>query len=240
MPPATDAARHFAILPAAGVGSRLGADRPKQYLALCSKTVLETSVAPFLAAGWFDSVLVVVAPGDALGATLAGLQDPRVHVLDAGGATRRLTVLAGLRWLAAHRGAAADDWVHVHDAARPGLDVVMLARLRAALVGEPVGALLAIPVADTVKRGQEGRVGQTVDRDGLWLAQTPQAFRHRALLDALEAHRSATDEAAAIEASGHRPALVAGSRRNFKITTAEDLDMMRTLLAQDPADRNPG
>jgi 2-C-methyl-D-erythritol 4-phosphate cytidylyltransferase len=234
MPTATDAARHFVIIPAAGVGSRLGAGRPKQYLELGGCTVLERSVAPFLAADCFAAVVVVVAPGDTLAAGLGGLGDPRVQVLDAGGATRRLTVLAGLQWLAAHRGAADDDWVHVHDAARPGLDAPALARLRDALVDEPVGALLAVEVADTVKRGQGARVAQTVDREGLWLAQTPQAFRHRMLRDALEAHRSATDEASAIEAGGHRPALVAGSRRNFKITTAEDLDMMRVLFATGP------
>jgi 2-C-methyl-D-erythritol 4-phosphate cytidylyltransferase len=230
MPETTPTLRHFAILPAAGIGSRLGAPHPKQYLELDGRTVLERSVGPFLAADWVSAVVVVVAPGDAVAAGLPGLHHERLHLLEAGGATRRLTVLAGLRWLAERMQAQADDWTYVHDAARPGLDTATLARLHAALENERVGALLAVRVADTVKRDPTRRVDATLERDGLWLAQTPQAFRHGALLRALERHHRVTDEASAIEATGHRPALVEGSPRNFKITTAEDLEMMQALL----------
>jgi 2-C-methyl-D-erythritol 4-phosphate cytidylyltransferase len=230
MPESTATARHFAIVPAAGVGSRLGAGCPKQYLDIAGRTVLERSVAPFLAADWIAAVVVVVAPGDAVAAGLPGLRHESLHIGEAGGATRRLTVIGGLRWLADRLDARPHDWIHVHDAARPGLDRESLGRLHAALENERVGALLAVRAVDTVKQGPTGRVDATLEREGLWLAQTPQAFRHGALLRALERHHRVTDEASAIEASGHRPALVEGSRRNFKVTTIEDLEMMRALL----------
>jgi 2-C-methyl-D-erythritol 4-phosphate cytidylyltransferase len=234
MPLEPDSTRHFALLPAAGSGSRMRADRPKQYLSLAGRSVLEHAIAPFLAARWIEAVVVVVAPDDAIAAGMAGLRDPRIAIVAAGGATRRDSVLGGLRWLASERGAQPGDWIHVHDAARPGLDAATLERLKAALDAGAPGALLAVPVVDTVKRGDAGAVAGTVARDGLWLAQTPQSFRHGALSAALSRHASVTDEASAIEADGGRPALVAGSRRNFKVTTHEDLAMMRCLLAFDP------
>jgi 2-C-methyl-D-erythritol 4-phosphate cytidylyltransferase len=230
VPDTTDSTRHFAVIPAAGSGSRMGGDLPKQYLPIGERTVLELAVAPFVDAGWVSAVLVVVAPGDTAAAALPGLRHERVHVVDAGGATRRSTVLAGLRWLGERLGALPEDWVHVHDAARPGLERDALERLRLALAGERIGALLALPIVDTVKRGPTGRVDATVERDGLWLAQTPQAFRHGMLARALDRHHRVTDEASAIEATGHRPALVEGSRRNFKVTTADDLATMRVLM----------
>lgn len=230
--------RHFALLPAAGTGSRMRTDRPKQYLELAGgKSVLEHAVAPFLAAAWIDAVLVVVAPGDHTAGGLAGLQDPRVTVVAAGGATRRDSVLGGLHWLASVRGAQSQDWIHVHDAARPGLDAACLERLKVALEAGTHGALLAVPVVDTVKRGTGERVDGTLSRDGLWLAQTPQSFRHAALAAALAGAPSVTDEASAIEATGERPVLVMGNRRNFKITTEEDLEMMRCLIESTSARR---
>jgi 2-C-methyl-D-erythritol 4-phosphate cytidylyltransferase len=193
---------------------------------------------------------VVVAADDArAAAVLAGL--PRTAVLAEGGATRRDTVLAGLRWLARAQGAAQGDWVLVHDAARPGLDRPSLERLRESLADDPVGGLLALPVSDTVKRsapqdparsvqaGQAGApaawVAQTVPREDLWLAQTPQMFRFGSLLGALERFPDVTDESAAIERAGLAPKLVPGARTNFKVTTVEDLDLMRRLLAAESA-----
>lgn len=147
------------------------------------------------------------------------------------GAARRDSVLAGLRALAA-TGARDDDWVLVHDAARPGLAPQLLERLRDRLGESAVGGLLALPVSDTVKRtADDGRsVAATVERERLWLAQTPQMFRLGLLLDALSAHAGVTDEAAAVERAGHAPLLVEGARANFKVTTAEDLELMRALL----------
>jgi len=211
----------------------LGSDVPKQYLQVGGRTLLECSVAPLAAADWIDEVIVVVAPGDArVPPRLAAL--PRVRVLAAGGATRRDTVLNALNALT---GAAEDDWVLVHDAARPGLDADALGRLRAALADAPVGGLLALAVVDTVKRavpdGERPMVATTVARDGMWLAQTPQMFRLGLLRAALRAHPGATDESSALEAMGHRPLLVPGSLRNFKVTTADDLAAMRRVLGEE-------
>lgn len=224
------AARFFAVIPAAGTGTRLGAARPKQYLALGGRPMLHWSVDALLAAAWIERVVVVVAPDDRRAAALlAGLA--RVEVLGAGGAARRDSVLAGLRALAGS-GAHLDDWVLVHDAARPALTLPLLERLRGGLAESTVGGLLALPVSDTVKRaGGDGRsVAATVERERLWLAQTPQMFRLGLLLDALAAHPLVTDEAAAVECAGHAPLLVEGARANFKVTTAEDLELMRVLL----------
>ena len=233
-PSAAAPPRHLAVVPAAGTGSRVGAGRPKQYLELDGRTVLECSVAALLACPWIERVRVVVAPGDAVAATLPGLRDPRVAVVAAGGPTRRATVLGGLGALAREDGARADDWVWVHDAARPAVDRASLERLHAALAGERVGALLALPVSDTVKRGGAGRSVTTVPRDGLWLAQTPQVFPHGALTAALERHHDVTDEASAVEATGRAAALVPGSRRNFKVTTMDDLVAMREAFGDGP------
>lgn len=218
------------MIPAAGTGTRLGAARPKQYLALGGRPMLRWSVDALLAAAWIERVVVVVAPDDRCAAgLLAGLA--RVEVLGAGGAARRDSVLAGLRTLAGS-GAHRDDWVLVHDAARPALTLPLLERLRGRLAESTVGGLLALPVSDTVKRaGGDGRsVAATVERERLWLAQTPQMFRLGLLLDALAAHPLVTDEAAAVECAGHAPLLVEGARANFKVTTAEDLELMRVLL----------
>lgn len=232
--------RHFALVPAAGTGSRLGADRPKQYLDLGGVTVLERSVAALLGCDWIDAVWVVVAPDDIRAASLPGLRDPRVRIAAVGGRTRRASVLGGLRAMVDDGRvdgprAAPHDWVWVHDAARPGVDAASLARLRAALEHERVGALLALPMSDTVKRGGAGRSVTTVPRDGLWLAQTPQVFPHAMLAAALERHHDVTDEASAIEATGRAAQLVPGSRHNFKVTTMDDLLSMRGLPAAAPA-----
>ena len=236
--PAARAPRHFAIVPAAGTGSRMGADRPKQYLELGRASVIERTVSALLGCDWLSAVLVVVAPGDTHAATLPGLLEPRVAIAGVGGDTRRASVLGGLGVLAARFGVEPDDWVWVHDAARPGVEASSLVRLRQALEDEPVGALLAMPMADTVKRSAGGRAGSTVDREGLWVAQTPQVFRLGALRAALERHHAVTDEASAIEAGGRASRLVNGSRRNFKVTTMDDLRAMRQSLGEDAGDHD--
>ena len=250
--------RFYAVVPAAGSGTRMGAALPKQYLRLADRTVLEWSLGTLLEAAWIERVVVVAAPGDARAAQLLepmiGRFPQRLQVAPVGGGTRRDSVLAGLRQLADT--AAAQDWVLVHDAARPGLTGNSLEALREALRDDPVGGLLALPVVDTVKRagagaavgragavapaqraGPAARVERTLSRDGLWLAQTPQMFRHGLLRNALERHAEVTDEAAAIEAEGHAPGLVEGERMNFKITTEQDLRFMQAALAH--RERNP-
>ncbi len=227
------------LIPAAGSGMRMGGRVPKQYLELCGKTVLECTVAAFRAHAWFDHVAIVVQPDDEIAPRLEGLRLDRVELIRRGGASRRDSVLNGLTSLAQRGIIDQHDWVYVHDAARPGVDADSLLRLSARLEHETCGALLCVPMTDTVKRvdpvasleaSAEYRSGGTVDRSRLWLAQTPQVFRAGALRRALQAHPTVTDEAGAIEAEGGRPLMVNGSRRNLKITTPEDLIMLRLLM----------
>lgn len=237
--------RFWAVLPAGGSGARMGASLPKQYLSIGAATMLERSSLALLAADWIERVVVVIAPDDDRAQRLLGSW-ARVELLARGGATRRDSVLAGLHRLRAALGAAPRDWVLVHDAARPGVTVAALERLRDTVVRSDTGGLLALPVADTVKRARRERLpacdgaasdgepadiaDATLDRTGLWLAQTPQMFRLGDLIDALERHPQVTDEASAIEALGRPVLLIEGDRANFKVTTPDDLELMRRLL----------
>lgn len=228
-------ARCFAVVPAAGVGSRLGAPVPKQYLEIAGVSVLAWSIRPLLRMRWIEQVVVVVAPGDRLATractALLAAAAGRLRIEPVGGATRRDSVLGGVGVLAREQRLGDADWILVHDAARPGLSDAALGRLHRALADHPVGGLLALPVADTVKRADSrGEVDTTIAREGLWLAQTPQMFRAGVLRGALERHPEVTDESAAIEAQGLAARLVEGERRNFKVTTADDLELMTSLL----------
>jgi 2-C-methyl-D-erythritol 4-phosphate cytidylyltransferase len=224
---------YWLVVPAAGRGRRMAAgptEPPKQYLPIDGRAVVEHALAPFLADDRLRGACVALAADDATFATLPVARDPRVRTTT-GGAERRDSVAAGLRALAA-AGADDDDWVLVHDAARPCLDRADLDRLLDALPASPDGALLAAPVADTLKRADaDGRVERTVDRSDLWRALTPQAARLGRLQAALAAAPGATDEAAALEATGARPRLVAGSGANLKITAPADLELARRWLA---------
>ncbi|MFA7291573.1 MAG: 2-C-methyl-D-erythritol 4-phosphate cytidylyltransferase [Rhodocyclaceae bacterium] len=222
--------RHFAIVPAAGSGSRFGAELPKQYLPLAGRPLIYHTLLALCRSPHIERVLVVLAPDDRhwrahdwrdLG--------PKLETVYAGGATRAESVLAGLQ--AAATAAADDDWVLVHDAARPCLSQAMLDALVNELRDDPVGGLLAVPVADTLKRaGDQNRVAATEPRDGLWQAQTPQMFRYAALHRALEAGCSVTDEAGAIEATGEAPKLVKGDASNLKVTFPADLALAELIL----------
>ncbi len=217
-------------MPAAGHGKRMGATDglPKQYLPLAGRTVIEHALAPFLADPGCLGAIVALAPGDTVFGTLAVARDPRVTPVT-GGRERRDSVAAGLAALAAR--VSGDPWVLVHDAARPCLPAADLASLLGALPGSPDGALLAVPLVDTLKRsGADGAVDATVPRAGLWRAQTPQAFRLGRLAEALGRHAAATDEASAVEALGDRPRLVEGSPDNLKITAPADLAPAARLL----------
>jgi len=198
--------------------------------------MLEHSVAAMLAVPWIHRVLVVCSPDDDRAPALLS-NWPRVDTAARGGTTRRDSVLGGLQWLTREGQASDGDWVFVHDAARPGLQAAELERLRVALeptLQEPRVdcALLALRVADTVKQSWPDRaeVECTIDRNRLWLAQTPQASRIGGLMSALEGCPQATDEASAIEAPGGRVRLVEGSGNNFKVTTSDDLERMRWLM----------
>jgi len=205
---------------------------PKQYLPLAGRTVLEWSLAPFLARPEFHSIVVALSPDDARWPSLPLAQDRRILAVT-GGADRVDSVRAGLMAIAEH--AHAQDWVLVHDAARPCLTSGDLNQLLVTLAGDSVGGLLAAPVPDTLKRaGADGRVDVTVSRSQLWRALTPQMFRYGVLRQALEQSESGaqiTDEASAVEALGLKPLLVAGRSDNLKITVAEDLPTAERQLA---------
>ena len=219
--------RYFALIPAAGVGARMGSVIPKQYGQIAGKSLLQYVMETFAATPEIEHVYVVVSPDDAYIASLPAV--PRTTILFCGGATRQASVTNGLAAMAAE--VKPQDWVLVHDAARPGLTVDLIVRLIAAVSNDPVGGLLALPVADTIKRSNtEGRALETVPRDRLWAAQTPQMFRHAALLDALRKVTEITDEASAFEALGLQPRLVEGSARNFKVTRPEDMLLAERYL----------
>ncbi|MBS1228064.1 MAG: 2-C-methyl-D-erythritol 4-phosphate cytidylyltransferase [Proteobacteria bacterium] len=222
--------RHYAIVPAAGSGARFGSEVPKQYLELGGKPLIYHAIKALCDCSRIDAVWVVLSPEDgwwqaydwtSLGAKLGALF--------CGGACRSDTVVNGLAAIADV--VADDDWVLVHDAARPCLSQQMLAALFDQLADDPVGGILAVPVADTLKRadGQQ-RVVATESRDGLWQAQTPQMFRYRLLREALAGKQALTDEAGAIEASGFQPRLVRADASNLKVTFPADLRLAEFIL----------
>lgn len=220
-------ARLWAVLAAAGSGVRFGAEVPKQYQPILGRPVIRWSLAPLLARSELVGLIVVLAQRDEHWSACEP-EDARVTTI-VGGPTRASSVANGLEALA---GAALDsDWVIVHDAARPCLAESDLDVLIRRLHDEPVGGLLGVPVADTLKREAGGRVAETVDRQRLWRALTPQMFRYGLLRAALAAAPDVTDEAAALERAGHRPLLVAGRGDNIKVTTRDDLIQAAAILA---------
>lgn len=221
--------RCVALIPAAGSGARLGSERPKQYLRLAGRPMLWHSLRAVCVPP-VEAAFVVLAAADAAFAKEDwSALGARVWPLYCGGATRHESVRNGL--LAAKL--RHDDWVLVHDAARPCLPEKDLRLLVRECENDAVGGLLALPAADTVKRSDADlRVAATEDRTRIWLAQTPQMFRAGLLAEALQrASGAVTDEAAAVEALGLRPKLVAGSRRNIKVTFPEDVAIAEALLA---------
>ena len=220
------------IVPAAGSARRMGSAVPKQYLPLAGKAVIEWAVAPFLARASIMTVIVVLAADDRRWSQTDLSRHAKIQTTT-GGVERMNSVLAGLAALDTH--AALDDWVLIHDAARPCLLAADLDRLIDGLRDDEVGGLLAAPVVDTLKRADdESRVTQTVPRDKLWRALTPQMFRRdvlsKALHSAIAAGATVTDEAQAIEALGLRPKLIAGDADNIKITLPEDLLRAERIL----------
>ncbi len=222
--------RHFAIIPAAGSGSRMGADRPKQYLALNGRPVLWHTLAALLQVAAIDQVVVVLAPDDQYwGEHEWDFPPERLQVLRVGGSSRAQSVANALQALTGSLLAA--DWVLVHDAARACIDPSLVVSLIEQLAGDPVGGLLAVPLADTLKRADaQGRVAQTLPREGLWQAQTPQMFRYGLLRQALNANLAVTDEAGAVEALGLQPRLIAGGIANLKLTYPQDLQLAAQIL----------
>ena len=224
----------WAVVPAAGRGTRFGGDRPKQYLEVAGAPLIGYALQALLAHNSIEGAVVVLAADDA---QWPGWQEIEGKPLltCVGGNARSDSVLAGLAALP--ESVRGDDFVLVHDAARPNLHVDDLAQLLERGRTDPVGAILAAPVRDTLKRaGEDGGIDGTQPRERLWRALTPQLFRRLQLTRALEAARNAgiaiTDESMAMEHQGLRPLLVEGSEDNFKVTTPADLARFAFVLSQ--------
>ncbi len=217
------------VVPAAGVGRRMADELPKQYLQIAGRAVIEWSLAPFLARSDIERIVVALSPDDRRFAALPCAKDSRVSTT-VGGTQRADSVLRGLDAITA----TSNDWVLVHDAARPCLHEDDLAQLIAALRDDEVGGLLAVPVADTLKSSDNSqRVLATTSRENLWRALTPQMFRFGLLQRALrESTHNLTDESMAIERLGLAPKLIAGRSDNIKITIPEDLLQAEFILKQ--------
>ncbi len=223
--------KHYALIPAAGSGSRMGGGLPKQYLSLAGRPLIYHAIRTFFTHARIARVYVVLSADDSYWERFDWSEfERKLVVLRCGGNTRALSVTQGLKQMVGQ--VRAEDWVLVHDAARPALDHALLDKLLHALTQDPVGGLLAVPVADTLKRADaDQRVVATESRTDLWQAQTPQMFRHAQLLDALlGAGGQVTDEASAIEMRGLKPRLVESGSHNLKVTYPRDLDLIRLLL----------
>jgi 2-C-methyl-D-erythritol 4-phosphate cytidylyltransferase len=229
--------RFYALIPAAGSGSRMGGSIEKQYMPLNAVPMIAHAMMVLAREPRITRLFVVLSPTDKRWNNYAwqGWEE-RIEVLRCGGATRAETVLNGLDAIAGI--SAPDDWVLVHDAARPCLPDELLGKLLDEVADDPVGGLLAVPVADTLKRaavdtGSGPRAEATVPRAGLWQAQTPQMFRYGTLVQALRAAGSdMTDEASAIEKMGLQPRLVESDSRNLKVTYPQDLELASLILGK--------
>ncbi len=225
--------RHIALIPAAGVGARFGAGKPKQYVEINGKTVLRHTVNIFLNHPQIDYTAVILAPDDTVFQTASTDNPAKLGVFRVGGQTRAETVRNGLHELVSQGIAAADDNILVHDAARCCLPAAALSRLIEQAGAAEQGGILAVPVADTLKRADDAnRIAATISRAALWQAQTPQLFQTALLQRALSAADlgGITDEASAVEAIGIRPLLVEGDTRNLKLTLPQDEHLVRLLL----------
>ncbi len=226
--------RQFAIVPAAGIGSRMGASIPKQYLTLLNSAVIEHSILRLLSLPSILKVMVVIGPNDQHWSSLPIASHPQVQVC-LGGESRSDSVLCGLKALSGQ--IAPKDWVLVHDAARPCVSTESIQNLIEKVeLNHACGGLLAVPVADTIKRAiDSGVVVETVPRNHLWCAQTPQMFEwealYGALIQAYATQKMITDESSAMEIAGFEPLLVEGRSDNIKITHPSDLSLAEVILS---------
>ena len=220
----------FAIVPAAGQGTRMGDAVPKQYIPLAGKPLMLHSLEALAAVARIECICVVLAPGDRHWQRHDWSVLPKVEAVFSGGEHRASSVANGLRHLAPRL--AKDDWVLVHDAARPCVRSELVEQFLDEVGDDPVGGLLAMPLADTLKASDDNlRVASTLPRGKLWRAQTPQMFRHELLARGLGARPDATDESQAVEAVGYSaPRLIQGQNTNIKVTFAEDLYLAEMIL----------
>lgn len=220
----------FALVPAAGQGTRMGDALPKQYLPLAGRPMLFHSLQALAAVRRIDHVIAVLSPLDRHWGAFDWSAFPgKIEACFAGGATRGASVANALALLDGR--STGDDWILVHDAARPCIETQLVERFLDEVGDDPVGGILAMPLADTLKRAQDSmRVGETVPREGLWRAQTPQMFRHATLKHALARRPDATDESQAVESLGQMPRIVQGENANLKVTFSEDLPLAEMIL----------
>ena len=216
------------IIPAAGTGNRMASVLPKQYVPLAGKPMISHTIQVFFNHPRIASIHLALNPDDDFWRSLPLEPTSKLKLHYTGGESRSETVLNTLRAIST----AEDDWILVHDAARPGLTQQLLDNLMNALENDAVGGLLALPLADTLKQADAAnRVEKTIPRTDLWQAQTPQMFRYGTLVKALQSFKGmATDEAEAIEALGLQPKLVRGELRNLKITYPQDLVLLEALF----------
>ena len=220
------------VIPCAGTGSRTGADTPKQYIPLSGMPLVVHTLRAFTALPQMGKGVLVVAPEDSLMAQVFN-EYPQSHfeISRTGGTTRAQSVLAGLRALQ-QSGVSDNEWVMVHDAARCLITPELIEKLWTSCRDDAVGGLLALPLPDTLKSGQDHRVLATLPRNDKWLAQTPQMFRLAELMHALQtAGDQVTDEASAFEVTGRYPKLVVAASFNFKVTYAHDIQLAQAVLS---------
>ena len=217
--------KYFTIIPAAGVGARMNADRPKQYLSMHNEPLLQRVANTFSSITAIEKVVIVLHAKDHWWPTL-NLKHPEKIVTVIGGKERVHSVLLGLECLKDF--AQPDDFMLVHDAARPFITEENIINLMTELKDHPVGGLLGLPVVDTLKKvDAHDTIEKTMSREGLWQAQTPQCFRYGLLKSSIEKalrdHQIVTDESSALEYAGYHPKMILGDSRNRKITFVEDL-----------------
>ncbi len=228
--------KYFALIPAAGTGSRMGNELPKQYLSLAHKPMIYHTIHTLCQSQRISRVFIVLAPDDTEWAQYDWSEfSDKLMVLYCGGATRAESVRKGLAVGQEKTVINENDWILVHDAARPCLTTVQLEKLMNELMNDKVGGLLAIPVADTLKRGDtHNRITSTESRENLWQAQTPQMFRYHLLINALNNATAAnvTDDAGAIETLGFHPKLILSDVYNLKVTYPQDFALAELILQE--------
>lgn len=224
-------AKYWVIIPAAGSGSRMQSSVPKQYLSVLGKTILEHTLSVFTESDFIQQVMVCLPENDTVFDSLNLLDSNKVTTTP-GGDSRARSVFNGLQAI----NADANDWVLVHDAARPCFTQKLLGTLIEELADDEIGGIMAMPAKDTLKLSDpDNRINTTVDRSTIWQAQTPQMFRYHLLSEALslalKQSVEITDEASAIEWAGYQPKLVVGEASNLKVTTPDDLALVEFLLS---------
>ncbi|QWD60993.1 2-C-methyl-D-erythritol 4-phosphate cytidylyltransferase [Polynucleobacter sp. MWH-UH35A] len=236
--------RCHALLPTAGTGSRLGGELPKQFQQLVGRPMVSYALEAFQECPQIESIWIGVTPSFITNPILQTIaqSDSGIHVVPTGGPTRQETVRNTLAAMM-ESGVSENDWILVHDAARPGITPTLIQKLIHSVQSSKSGGILAVPLADTLKQADLDSVvagniphsERTIPREHLWLAQTPQMFGlkqlHDAIDNAIRLEADVTDEASAIELAGDKPLLIEGAARNFKVTHPADWELMQLLLS---------